>query len=93
MTEDRAIADAAEIVAFAEAACKITTLALNALGDTVPEGLRQPGAQLYLMVQMVPKFGVLLMLDVAPGAADNQPVELARWTGEEAEAIRRQMMN
>lgn len=92
MTEDRAIPDAAQVVALAEAASTLTSCALNALGDTVPEGLRH-GHQLYMTIQLLPQFAVLLMYDAAPGDPDNKPVELARWTGEVAMAVRRSMMN
>lgn len=67
---------------FGEAAASIATSALSGLSPEALAGVNarlQAGGNLYLHVQLVPTFVVVLALD--PGA--NVPtLELARWEGE-----------
>jgi hypothetical protein len=91
MTEDRSVTDAAEAVAFCEAASVLVTLGLKGQGviddDALRQALRKGIGKLFLHVQVTPMFAVLLCYDAAPDDRDQEPLELARWTGEAAAAI------
>jgi hypothetical protein len=93
MTERRKIemdADAAAI--FAEAAATITTNALNGLPDGARAGVAariEAGGELYLHVQMLPNYVVVLALDPAPGDPSKVPLEIARYTGATSDDIKR----
>ena len=95
MTERRAIPmDTEQAALFAETAAAITTAALNGLSDAARAGIDAriaQGAQLYLHVQMLPEYIVVLALDAAPGDSAQPPLEIARYTGATGEDIQRML--
>lgn len=75
---------------FGEACASITTSAMDGLSDKIKAGVinrLQQGGSLYLHVQMVPDFVVVLALD--PGDPAKPNMELARWSGAAPEAVKR----
>lgn len=90
--EHRAIPmDAEQAALFAETAASITTAALNGLSEGARAGVAarlQAGGQLYLHVQMVPEYVVVLALDPAPGDSACAPLEIARFAGAAPDSAR-----
>jgi hypothetical protein len=95
MTERRAIPmDVDQAALFAETAAAITTSALNGLSEAARAGVDAritQGAELYLHVQMLPNYIVVLALDPKPGDPASAPLEIARYTGATPEDIKRLM--
>ncbi len=91
--ERRAIPmDAEQAALFAETAAAITTAALNGLSDAARAGVAariEAGAELYLHVQMLPEYIVVLALDPVPGDPSQAPLELARYAAAASEDIKR----
>lgn len=75
---------------FGEACASITSSAMDALTDSIRAGVinrLQQGGNLYLHVQMIPEFVVVLALD--PGDPAKPNMEIARWSGASSEAVKR----
>jgi hypothetical protein len=84
--------DADAAATFAEAAATITTNALNGLSEAARPGIDARitrGAELYLHVQMLPEYIVVLALDPKPGDPASSPLEIARYTGATPDDIKR----
>lgn len=93
MTERRAIPmDTDQAALFAETAAAITTSALNGLSAAARAGVDAriaAGAELYLHVQMLPNYIVVLALDPGPADPTQAPLELARYTGATSDDIKK----
>ena len=75
--------------ALGEACASFTTSAMAALPDKVRTGVGnhlEQGSSLHLHVQMTPEFVVVLKLESGDPAKN---MELARWSGDVPEAIKR----
>jgi hypothetical protein len=82
--------DTDQAATFAEACGSITTSALNGLSEAaranIAAQIEKGGVELYLHVQMLPEYIVVLAL---AGDPSKPPLELARWSGAAPEAIKR----